>query len=113
GKNVVQKVGSVLASMPSRRFQVEGHTDDVPIANAQFPSNWELASARALGVVRSLLGSGMQTSQLSAASYGEFHPLMPNDSPRGRQANRRIEIVLLPDLSNVPGAGASEPLAER
>ena len=90
-------------NMGGRRFQVEGHTDDVPIRNEQFPSNWELAAARALVVVRAMMASGMQSHALSAASYGEYHPTASNETAQGRSQNRRIEIVLLPDLSSLPG----------
>jgi chemotaxis protein MotB len=103
GKATVQQVGAVLTGMNRRRVQVEGHTDNVPIHNDQFPSNWELASARALVVVRSMMNAGMPSDALSAASYGEFHPAATNDDPAGRAVNRRIEVVLLPDLSTLPG----------
>jgi chemotaxis protein MotB len=103
GKETVQQVGSVLGGLSERRFQVEGHTDDVPIRNAPFASNWELAAARALVVVRTLTSSGVRSESLSAASYGEFHPSASNASEQGRAENRRIEIVLPPDLSTVPG----------
>jgi chemotaxis protein MotB len=103
GKEAVQQVGSVLSAMGRRRVQVEGHTDNVPIHNEQFPSNWELASARALVVVRAMMQSGMPSDAISAASYGEFHPAASNDDVSGRASNRRIEVVLLPDLSTLPG----------
>jgi chemotaxis protein MotB len=103
GKAAVEQVGAVLAAMSRRRVQVEGHTDNVPIHNEQFPSNWELASGRALVVVRAMTGAGMPADAISAASYGEFHPVASNDEAVGRTANRRIEVVLLPDLSTVPG----------
>lgn len=89
--------------MGRRRVQVEGHTDNVPIHNAQFPSNWELASARALVVVRAMMTAGMSSDAISAASYGEFHPAASNDDATGRATNRRIEVVLQPDLSTLPG----------
>ena len=103
GKDAVQQVGGVLSAMGRRRVQVEGHTDNVPIHNEQFASNWELASARALVVVRAMMQSGMPSDAISAASYGEFHPAVSNDAPESRAVNRRIEIVLLPDLSSLPG----------
>jgi chemotaxis protein MotB len=103
GKETVQQLGGVLAGLADRRFQVEGHTDDVPIRNAPFASNWELAAARALVVVRTLTSSGVRSEALSAASYGEFHPSVSNASEQGRAENRRIEIILPPDLSTVPG----------
>jgi chemotaxis protein MotB len=103
GKEAAEQVGAVLAGMGRRRIQVEGHTDNVPIHNDQFPSNWELASARALVVARAMMQSGMPSDAISAASYGEFHPAATNDDPKGRAVNRRIEVVLLPDLSSLPG----------
>lgn len=103
GKEAIGQVALVLKDMHERRFQVEGHTDNVPIHNAQYASNWELASARALGVVRAMTETGMQGMPLSAASYGEYHPTASNDNEAGRKMNRRIEIVLVPDLSMLPG----------
>jgi len=104
GKDTVRSVASVLVFMSNKRFQIEGHTDNVPISTTRFPSNWELAAARALVVVKSMVDGGMQHSALSAASYGEFHPAATNDTDQGRAENRRIEIVLLPDLSSLPGS---------
>ncbi len=103
GTTAVQQVASVLTTMTDRRFQVEGHTDNLPIKTAQFPSNWELAAARALGVVKAMAEAGMDSRTLSAASFGEFHPAASNTTDKGRAENRRIEIVLVPDLSSLPG----------
>lgn len=103
GKDAVQQVGSVLAALGRRRIQVEGHTDNVPIRTEQFPSNWELASARAMVVVRAMMQTGIPSDAISAASYGEFHPVASNEEASGRSLNRRIEVVLLPDLSSLPG----------
>jgi chemotaxis protein MotB len=103
GAAAVAEVSTVLATMTDRRFQVEGHTDNVPIRTAAYPSNWELASARALGVVKAMVTAGMQASLVSAAGFGEFRPATTNDTAEGRQQNRRIEIVLQPDLSMLPG----------
>jgi chemotaxis protein MotB len=75
----------------------------VPIKTEKYPSNWELASARALTVVRTMIGAGMPATRVSAASYGEFKPVAANDGADGKKANRRIEIVVVPDLSNLPG----------
>lgn len=85
-----------------RKYQVAGHTDDVPIHTARFASNWELSTARAVEVVRFLISNGMKPQQLSAAGFGEFDPAVPNDSTEHRAQNRRIEIVLLPNLSELP-----------
>jgi chemotaxis protein MotB len=103
GKTAIEEVATVLKDIPDRRFQVEGHTDDVPIRTAQYPSNWELASSRAVNVVKAMVDAGMPAERISAASYGQNKPAKPNDSPEGKAANRRIEIVLVPDLSSLPG----------
>ena len=115
GRTVIAQVGTVLAGFPDRRFQVEGHTDNVPISTERFPSNWELSSARALAVVRLLAESGVAPENVSGAAYGEYQPTAPNDDRDGRRLNRRIEIVMLPNLDVIagtqlpggsPGAGA-------
>ena len=91
-------MGTVLAELSDRTFQVEGHADNVPISTEQFPSNWELSSARALSVVHLLIRQGVPSANLSGAAYGEFQPVADNDSAEGRRLNRRIEIVMLPNL---------------
>lgn len=98
GRSVLAEVGTVLAEFPDRRFQVEGHTDNVPIATERFPSNWELSSARALAVVRLLAREGVDPANISGAAYGEYQPVASNDDREGRRRNRRIEIVMLPNL---------------
>jgi len=103
GRQAIREVAAVLADIPDRKFQVEGHTDDVPIRTERFPSNWELASARALTVVREMLDVGLGADRVSAASYGEFAPVAPNRTPEGKAANRRIQIVVVPDLEGLPG----------
>lgn len=103
GREAIAEVSNVLAGIPNRRFQIEGHTDDVPIKTAQYPSNWELAAARAITVVKTMVDAGMPPARVSAASFGEFKPAQANDTTEGRAANRRIEIVLVPDLSSLPG----------
>jgi chemotaxis protein MotB len=103
GKASLQEVGAGLASVPERRFQIEGHTDNVPIHTARFPSNWELGEGRALVVLRTMLEAGVPAERISAATFGEFRPVASNDDEQGRAANRRIEIVVIPDLSDLPG----------
>ncbi len=110
GRTVLGEVADVLAEFPDRRFQVEGHTDNVPISTERFPSNWELSSARALAVVRLLAQRGVDPANLSGAAFGEFQPVASNDDRDGRRRNRRIEIVMLPNLdviaeTQVPGGG--------
>jgi chemotaxis protein MotB len=103
GRTALGEVAAVLASIPNRQFQVAGHTDNVPIHNERFPSNWQLGAARAQTVVDVLLGGGLSPDRVSAASYAEFKPAAPNATPEGRSHNRRIEIVVVPDLSELPG----------
>jgi chemotaxis protein MotB len=98
GKSTLGEVGKILASMPDRRFQVAGHTDNVKIQTAKYPSNWELSTARAVEVVKLLLESRVKPENLSAAGYGEFDPVAANDSDANKQKNRRIEITLVPNL---------------
>lgn len=103
GKATIREVGLVLASIPDRQFQIAGHTDNVPIGSEQFPSNWELGAARAITVTKILIEAGLPAERVSAASYADTLPVAPNDSKEGRSANRRIEIVIVPDLSMMPG----------
>ena len=112
GVAALKQVGGVLATMADNEYQVEGHTDDVPIKTAKYPSNWSLAAARSLTVVKALTDAGVKPTQISGASYGEFKPAMPNTTAEGKQANRRIEIVILPDLSILPGFEELNALAD-
>jgi chemotaxis protein MotB len=98
GQGTLREVAGVLADFTDRRFQVEGHTDDRPISTSQFPSNWELSAARALSVVKLLVAQGVPPENLSGAGYGEYQPVATNETPEGRRLNRRIEIVMLPNL---------------
>lgn len=94
GKGTLGKVADAFKDLKDRIVRVEGHTDDVPIRSAAFPSNWELSAARAIAVVRFLQSAGVDPSRLAAAGYGEFQPIAPNDAAEGRAQNRRIEISL-------------------
>jgi chemotaxis protein MotB len=77
-------------------IRVEGNTDNVPIHTAQFPSNWELSAARAVGVARYLVEhDGLSPKRIQVAGYGEFRPRVPNDTEEHRQANRRVDVVVL------------------
>jgi chemotaxis protein MotB len=91
----------VLANMKSRHFQVAGHTDNVPIPNDRFPSNWELSSGRALRVVHYLIDKGMRADMLSAAGYGEMDPVAGNTDAESRRLNRRTEIALQPNIDEL------------
>ena len=103
GNETIGKVTEILVGVSDKKFQVEGHTDNVPIRTKSYPSNWELASARAINVLKTMVSSGMPEHRISAASFGETRPFQSNDSKEGKQANRRIEVVVVPDLSSLPG----------
>jgi len=98
GKQAMAQIGEVLSQFTDRRFQIEGHTDNVPIKSARYPSNWELSTARALAVVHLLTEMGVTPENISAAGFGEFRPRADNETEEGRRLNRRIEIVMLPNL---------------
>lgn len=109
GKGTIREIAKVLKTMPDRRFQVAGHTDNIKIQTAKFPSNWELSTARAVEVVKILVESGVATKNVSAAGYGEFDPVAPNDTPEGRAKNRRIEITLVPNLDEFVKPSSTTP----
>ncbi len=85
--------------------RVEGHTDDVPIHTARFPSNWDLSAARAVAVARYFQSAGLPADRLAATGYGENRPVATNDTPEGRTANRRVEILLKWSGRDVPRQG--------
>jgi len=102
GQDAVAQVAQALAGFSDRQFLVAGHTDDKPIRSARFPSNWELSTERAVVVTRFLVSKGMKPDSLGAVGYGEFDPVIANDSDDHRAQNRRIEIQLQPNLSELP-----------
>ena len=102
GQDAIAQVAQALAQFPDRQFLVAGHTDDQPIHSKRFPSNWELSTERAVTVTRFLIEKGMKPDQLGAVGYGEFDPVVANDSDEHRAQNRRIEIQLQPNLSELP-----------
>ncbi|HYB65701.1 MAG TPA: flagellar motor protein MotD [Steroidobacteraceae bacterium] len=91
---VLERLAQVLAPLPNA-IRVEGYTDNVPIRTSVFYSNWELSAARAGSVVRVLAGQGIDASRLAVVGYGEQRPAQSNDSPEGRNANRRVVVVIL------------------
>ncbi|MBA4284878.1 MAG: flagellar motor protein MotD [Xanthomonadaceae bacterium] len=91
---VLARVAGILKPFPNP-VRVEGHTDDVPIATPAFPSNWQLSSARAASVVALFMAGGLDPIRLSVAGFGEFQPKAPNATAEGRNANRRVLIVVL------------------
>ena len=89
------RIAAILAKHP-HYLRIEGHTDNVPIHNAQFESNWELSTARATEITRRFITRyGLSPEHLAAAGYAEFHPLSSNDTAAGRAANRRVDIIIL------------------
>lgn len=102
GKTALIAVAAALSGINGRLFLVSGHTDNVPIHTKEFPSNWELSTARAVVVTKLFIESGVAPSSLAAAGYGEFDPVAPNDTPEHKAQNRRIEIELRPNLSELP-----------
>ena len=98
GKDVLKTVGEALKSYDKKIIRVAGYTDNVPIAKSMqkvYPTNWELSVARATNVVRYLQEVGVPPERMVASGRGEYGPIAPNDTPEGRQKNRRIEIMLI------------------
>ncbi len=106
GLKVLKQMSAILKNVTDKQIRIEGHTDNVPIGvklQGQFPTNWELSTARATSVVRYLTEKGgVVAANLSAIGYGETRPVANNETEEGRRANRRIEILLYPkDLSEI------------
>lgn len=94
-KKTLDTLAEILKKVP-RSIRVEGHTDNAPIATSQYPSNWELSTARATNIVKYLMTyHKMNPNLLSAAGYGEFKPAADNSTVEGKQKNRRVDIVVL------------------
>ena len=98
GKNMLKKVASVISQEAAdNEIGVEGHTDNVPIKLSGWKSNWELSAARATSVLHYLISDcGLKPNNLSATGYGEYRPVKSNNTKEGRQANRRVEIIIKP-----------------
>src|SRR6185312_13778272 len=100
--DVIQRLGGALAPFPNP-IRVEGHTDNVPIKTIAFYSNWELSAARAGSVVRVLSKGGVNPNRLAVIGFGEQRPVQSNDTPQGRNANRRVVVVILSTNVNASG----------
>ncbi len=109
GEDVLLRVADIIREVPNDVL-VEGHTDNLPINTPEFPSNWELSTARATRVIRYFIeNEDIDPDRLSASGYSEYQPLRPNDTPENRAENRRVEIVLLnPDYMGPPRAEQEE-----
>jgi chemotaxis protein MotB len=91
----VKRIGAVLMKY-GLNMRIEGHTDNVPIHTEAFNSNWDLSTARATSVAMMLIDEAhFDPGKLSIAGYGEYHPVSANDTPEGRQANRRVDLVIV------------------
>ena len=101
---VLDKLAEVLKPFPNP-IRVEGHTDNRPIRTASFPSNWELSAARAASVVHEFTKAGIDPLRLEIVGFGEFHPRESNDSNEGRNANRRVAVLVLEEVS--PGSAVT------
>lgn len=103
GKEAFTQIADAIKQFPDRKFQVIGHSDSTPIRTERFPSNWELSMARALEVVKLLIEAGVPPTMLSAAGSAEFDPLAENDTEENKAMNRRVELVFVPKIDELPG----------
>jgi chemotaxis protein MotB len=112
---VLQQLAQVLKPF-SNPIRVEGHTDDRPIKTAAFPSNWELSAARAASVVHRFMQQGIDPQRLEIVGFGEFRPRQPNDTVEGRNANRRVVVLVLDqaaqDASQAPLPAAAQDASQ-
>lgn len=112
-KKILDEVYRQLKTRPNE-VRVEGNTDNVPISNDQFPSNWELSSARATGVARYFVeDDGLSPRRISALGYGEYRPRVANDTDAHRAQNRRVDVVILDTdaATNAQAAAEAQALA--
>lgn len=100
-KEVILKIGQILKKLPNQ-IRIEGHTDNLPIHNNLFASNWELSTARATNVVRLMISQvGIKPDNLSATGYGEYRPIVPNNTEANRSRNRRVDIVVMRQVFDI------------
>ena len=103
-REVLGAVAGLLKDAP-QRIEVEGHTDNLPITNERFASNWELSAVRAASVVRLFIESGVQDLRLSAIGHGATRPVAPNDTPANQARNRRVAVMILASVPEPLPAG--------
>ena len=100
------RIAGLLLRYP-HRIRIEGHTDNVPIHNSQFASNWQLSTARATELVQTLIDEyQFPPERLSASGYAQYHPVASNDSVEGRAQNRRVDVLVLGNQVTAPGMDA-------
>ncbi|MEN0106066.1 MAG: OmpA family protein, partial [Pseudomonas sp.] len=107
---IIEKVAKILAPYENP-IHVEGFTDNLPIKTAQFPTNWELSTARAASIVRMMAMDGVDAGRLAAVGYGEFQPIADNATAEGRARNRRVVLVVSRNLDvrgSVSGVGSAK-----
>lgn len=104
-REAITSLADTISQFPNRKFQVVGHSDPTPIKTSRYPSNWELSSQRAIEVVKLMVDAGVPSEMLSASGSAEFDPLVNNESAENKAMNRRVEIVFLPKLDELPGFG--------
>lgn len=103
GLATLDEITQALMTVKDRDFLVAGHTDDIPIKTRRFPSNWELSTQRAVVVVKHMIDQGFPRDHIGAAGYAHVDPVGDNQTEEGRAANRRIEIILVPNLGELKG----------
>jgi chemotaxis protein MotB len=100
-KAIVKDMFNIINTIDNP-IRIEGHTDNIPIRTAQFPSNWELSTARSTNLIRYLIEEyNFNPKRLSVGAYGEYHPVAPNRTPADRAKNRRVEIMILSSQSPI------------
>jgi chemotaxis protein MotB len=106
--DAIARLSEVLKTRPEN-LRIEGHTDNIPIHTPRFANNWELSTARATELIQLLITKyGIPPSHLSAAGYGEFHPVAENSTPEGRAQNRRLDVVILAPFQPLPSPQPAE-----
>lgn len=108
GLKVLQTIAPIVRVLPNT-LTVEGHTDNVPIASAQFPSNWELSTKRATEVLKALVGHGVPMGRISASGYADQRPIASNRTVAGKARNRRVAVVVLPTVPLTPQSSTPAP----
>ena len=106
---IFDEIAGILKGYPNP-IQVEGYTDNIPISNPRYPSNWELSSARASAIVKLLAARGVAPQRLSAVGFGEFQPVASNEHPAGRAQNRRVALMIARRKIERPGAPVDQQL---
>jgi chemotaxis protein MotB len=104
---VIDRVAATLGPL-AVNVRIEGHTDNAPIRTARYSSNWELSTARASAVVARFIDQHIDPQRLSAAGYAEFHPRTSNDSVAGRASNRRVDVIVIAQATELPETARPE-----